>query len=501
MTISMFRNTFKEEHISSMKAIGRTARSDLVSFLSKNNFLVRGRGAAAHGHDLTHTLMDGSGGGKICLPDSAIEGFMAAYGADLADGKDLFVVERRTSIFKMHFDLDFKKIHSKDVTESIVKTIQEAVAGFVATEATKESWCVVCAVLDSADRTTRKAPGLHIVFPWLQVDTDMALWLRSSVVSLLRSRCGQLEQDWETVVDIAVLTTNGLRMVGSDKCRDCSTCHNSPDARLFCGDCNRRGRVPEGKIYLPWLTIPEAETKQLLADLCANLAYGAHMCSTRVPSDMQQVCPWFSKPTGAPPPSVRTRLKSAETKLANGKDHSLTESAGGKLRLRTENVELSDALRAALQLTLASHHQCYAALEPYSLERLVGPKNGDTYCLKVRGFGCRFCQNKRSEHGQQTVYFIISARGIVQRCYSRKPLERVHGLCEKFASAPTPLHDDLMLLLYPRSAEVPVKQTKLRQSLATIPTSALDGNLKRNRESLEFAERMFGDSALKRLAF
>lgn len=48
--------------------------------------------------------MDGSGGGKICLPDSAIEGFMAAYRADLANGKDLFVVERRTSIFEMHFE-------------------------------------------------------------------------------------------------------------------------------------------------------------------------------------------------------------------------------------------------------------------------------------------------------------------------------------------------------------------------------------------------------------
>jgi hypothetical protein len=397
----------------------------------------------------------------------------------------------------MHFDLDLKTLHPRETSESIVRTLHEAVAAFLSAEAaTKEAWCVTCAVLDANDKTLRKAPGLHVVFPWLQVDTEMALWLRSSAVRLLRSRFGELESDWETVVDIAVFTTNGLRMVGSDKCRDCPACRNGADARLFCGDCNRRGRVPEGKVYLPWLTTPEQETRQLLADILANLAYGAHMCSTRVPADMQRPCAVFAIPAGAPPPSVRTKLKGAEARHASGGGARPNEGAGGAPRLRTEAVELSAPLRGALQLTLAAHHPSYAALEPYSLEKLVGAKSGDTYRLKVRGFGSRFCQNKRGEHGQQSVYFIVSPRGVAQRCYSRKALERVHGLCENFASAPTPLHEDLALLLYPRAAAIPSEAPK---ALAP-PACALDCSLKRNRKSLDLAARMFGEPRAKRRA-
>ena len=208
MRISLPRSTSSWEHRTSADRQERALRSELLSFLSTNEFLVRADEQAPR-RALTHTLLDGSGGGKICLPDSAGEGFMAAYGADLSKGTDLFVVERRTAVFKMHFDLDLKTLHAPDTTESVVDTLQEAVAAFITTDRkNKEAWCITCAVLDAEDRTMRKAPGLHVVFPWLQVDSEMALWLRASVVRLLRSRFAELESDWETVVDIAVLTSN-----------------------------------------------------------------------------------------------------------------------------------------------------------------------------------------------------------------------------------------------------------------------------------------------------
>ena len=410
-----------------MNNTGPNPRSDLISFLLRNHFLVRGRGERPE--ELTHTLMDGHAGGRICLPDHAMDGFMNAYGSDLNQGKRLYVIERRTPVFKMHFDLDLKIIHTEADTTALLDVLHGAVASFLPRGA-KENWCITCAVLND-ERVIRKAAGLHIVFPWLFVDTEQALWLRASVVAQLQTKCTGMEKDWETAVDVAVLTTNGFRMVGSDKCKDCATCHNSRDARSFCSDCSRQGRVPQSKVYLPWKTLPEEATRKLRADIRANLAYAVRMCSTRIPVGRQQRTAAFRVPVGAPAPAGRRKA--------------LAPHGGPGAQLRADSVCVTPELRSALQETLATHHCAYAALEIVGFERLLGLSFG----LKVRGFGCRFCQNKEAEHTQQTVYFVLSPKGIVQRCYSRKGLQRHHGLCESYASASSPLSRELDMLLFP----------------------------------------------------
>ena len=470
-----------------MKDDRPNARSELISFLSKNHFLVRGRGPPPE--ELTHTLMDGSSGGRICLPDHALDGFMSAYGNDLNNGKKLFVVERRTPVFKMHFDLDLKQLHEPEKTEEILTVLQGAVASFLVGAEGKEAWCIACAVLDPT-LTWRKTPGIHVVFPWLFVDTDKALWLRSSVVSKLRQRFPDLESDWETTVDVVVLTTNGLRMVGSDKCRDCPTCRNVRDARDFCPDCSRQGRIPEEKVYWPWKTLPSQETSGLLADVRSNLAYAVRMCSTRVPVDKQRTTACFSVPCGAPPPSVRRKLSAAAAR-AGGKDHVLGEQDIGSLRLRTELMEITPELRAALQESLANHHPAYEALEVASLERLVGVRHRENFCLKVRGFGCRYCQNRGAEHGQQTIYFILSARGVTQRCYSRKPIVRRTGLCEKYVSPSTCILPALMHLLFP---ETPLPPETWKGRAASASSDSANAPTKRDRRDsgLALAEKLLG---------
>ena len=142
-------------------SVRKFKRSPLISFLSTNNFLVRGRGTPQQ--EITHTLMDGAGGGKICLPDSAISGFFDAYGAELESGNPAFVIERRSPTFKMHFDMDFTDLMPDVETVQIVNTICETVCSFMPGAPAKHSWCIVCAVLD--DSKVRKSPGLHLVFP------------------------------------------------------------------------------------------------------------------------------------------------------------------------------------------------------------------------------------------------------------------------------------------------------------------------------------------------
>lgn len=432
------------------QAPDHTMRSELLAFLCKNHYMVRGRAAA--GVVLTHTLMDGRAGGRICLPDSAMTGFISAYGSDLAQGCKLYVIERRTPVFKMHFDLDLKTIHDDETAAAVLETLRQTVAEFLAPGLPKESWCVACAVLGDDGR--RKAPGLHVVFPWLFVNSEQAKWIRSSVVSRLRAHLPDLENNWDEVVDIAVLTTNGLRMVGSDKCTDCPVCRNNRDARDFCPDCNRQGKVPENKIYWPWLAFPAEDARALRADVCGNPAYAVQMCSTRIPLDRQCPTPRFVVPTGAPPPSVLCRAGGPR----DHRDHTLQELPPTRSRLRMERVDLTPDLRAALSATLATHHSAYASVDVSSLERLTSARRRDSFLVKVRGFGCRYCQNKRADHTQQTVYFLIMPSGISQRCYSRKSEMRHAGFCENYSSAPTPLAPQLAQLLFPDAAPRGIKR-------------------------------------------
>lgn len=445
-------------------------RSSLISFLTKNNCLLRHSNASTQ---LTHTLMDGAGGGKISLPDEIIDGFFDAYGQDLLRKQKLYVIERRTPIFKLHFDLDLTQLHSDAKTRELLQRMRSAVERFYPVPEREEtSWAVCCAVLD--EQRQRRAKGLHVVFPWLLVNDEQALWIRALMVSTLRAELPQLEADWEIVVDVQVLTSNGMRMVGSDKSKPCPECRNVRDAREFCSHCSRQGRIAEDKIYVPWLCEPPEEG--LLRDLLGNLPHAVRMCSTRVPSSKQLATPGFLVPAGAPPSSRCRKLPQNEAR--DGQTHQLCEQAATPMRLRLESVPLTEELRAALKETLANHHSSYAQLDIAQLERLTSARR-PTFSVRVRGFGCRFCQNRGAEHTTQTVYFILTDRGAVQRCYSRKQVSRKHGFCDKFASASTPILPRLMELLFPEARPV-------------LPIAEEHEQKAAKRSGIDLAELLFG---------
>jgi hypothetical protein len=158
-----------------------------------------------------------------------------------------------------------------------------------------------------------------------------------------------------------------------------------------------------------------------------------------VPAARQASSPHFAVPARAPPPSALRRA---------GRELELTEP-GERTRWQALGVSLDAALREAVEASLRQHHSAYASLEVRSVERLTSQRLRDSFCVKTRGFGSRFCQCKGDEHSQATVYFLLSKRGVTQRCFSRKPVSRRGGLCEKYSSAPSPATAELLRLLWP----------------------------------------------------
>jgi hypothetical protein len=378
-------------------------RSELVSFLSKNHFLVRGRAGPAV--ELSHTLLDGSCGGRIVLPDSAVHGFFTAYGADLMS---------HVPLFKMHLDMDFTVQHSDDDLVALLETAHQVARSFFE----KEARLIACAVLCEGVRT---GTGLHILFPWMLLDSSAALCVRSAMLEAFRKRHAALEADWEKVVDISVLTTNGLRMVGSDKCKDCVICGNGSEARPFCSACSMRGRVPQKRVYWPWRVAPlDASMTAMLADMRLNGAHAARLCSIRAPG--RSKTPGFTFPEKGS--LVRTRQLGS---LAD--------------------VPLGPGLLRALTSMLCRMDPHFRELTLHSVTSIdaVDAK----FIIKVRGAGCRFCLNKGTEHTSQSIYFVASRSGIAQRCFSQKADVRSGGLaCADFSSQMVPLSPELAAALF-----------------------------------------------------
>lgn len=421
-------------------------RPALITYLDRNGCIVR-RGVSSEPAELTHTLMNGASGGKICVHDGAVDGFYAAYGDDLARGHKLFVIERRSQIFNMHLDCDFKKIPSEQSLRAFVDVVHKTVALYFRRgndEASpKAARCIACAVL-ADDKETRKAPGLHLMFPFAPVDEAAALWIRAGVVHALRDLRGFDGEEWSSVIDICVLTSSGLRMVGSDKCKTCSACKNTAENRPFCLPCKRTGKVAEEKVYWPYLAWPEDDTElqAILAQAKANPAHAARLCSTRRPAGTM-VCKEFSVPDGAPAATTKRRL----SKVDGDRSFGFSDEGPSLPRVKSSSPILLGPKQGELLLgAIRGFHPAYSKVEVKEVREW---KKGSMAVVKVAGFGSRFCLNKGADHTGQSIYFVVTPLGgIAQRCFSRKDVQRQCGACASFTSSAKPISIELRLALF-----------------------------------------------------
>lgn len=447
--------------------------SSLANYLHRNGCFVRGRTpAGAEGPELTHTLMNGAYGGKISVRENAIDGFFAAYGEDLSRGQKLYVIERRSEVFNMHFDCDFKNILSDELLRKFVIVVQSAVAKyFCDDEEAKdaalptEAKCIVCAVL-SEDGLTRKAPGVHLMFPFAPVDEPAALWIRAGVVYALCGLQGFEGEDWSKVIDVCVLTTSGLRMVGSDKCKTCSSCLNSQTNRPLCAQCGYRGKVPENKIYWPYFAWPEddVELQQTFANAKANPAHAARLCSTRRPKGTS-VSSKFRVPPCAPPAATKKRtLSSGSQGDATDRIFALCDKEQKLPKIiRNSRILFFDQEKFSVLLwAIRKYHPSYDKLDIKEVREWKSEtgnrQTNSSIVVKVAGFGSRFCLNKGADHTSQSIFFVVTPLGgISQHCFSRKEVLRKCGLCSSFASTPKPISSELRFILFGEAGQDAVR--------------------------------------------
>lgn len=421
------------------------APDSLMQFFRTRNCIIK----QGEERKITHMRMDGGYGGKFHIPPEALTEFYTAYGTELYNERPLFYIEKNTPIFMMHFDVDFPSLMEEDRTVAFCETLHAAVAEYFQTPRK----AVVCAILDVTG--ARKGAGLHILFPKTYVNEEMACAVWAGVVARCEEKLPWGRDTWEKVVDVAVLAEKGsLRMVGSDKCVDCPSCHNNLEQKKFCPHCNQRGKISCNKIYWPWKTFPNTPlNQQELDDMRLNKAHAARYCSIQSARDKPSED--FAIPVGAP--LAKLVAKCRLTRVGNNA-MPMQAPCSEALSLRSEILE-------ALTQSIRNYDSHFGQL---LIRDVVKLSSKPPRCwIRVRGYHDRYCLNKGCEHASNQIYFVLTTKGLSQRCYSKKLELRDSGrYCKDFEGPPKPVPDEVITTLLDtpqeRRAISPARASKKR---------------------------------------
>lgn len=226
----------------------------ITAWLKRNGCDVNAGGSTA----MTHTIMTG---GTLHVPEDLYDEFLGVYGREIEGGehKLTYSEKRSPDVFRMYFDLDIleKSAMGEARVLDIVREVQRTVALFFVDAADETLKCVVSRTKtkekhvkvvvprvpvvtggDDAQPPRREEPctydkfiknGVHLNFPKLLVNLEIALQIRFSVVNQLEKRFGQrpiASNPWSDVIDKAPYF-NGLKMIGSVKKDQCKACDSS----------------------------------------------------------------------------------------------------------------------------------------------------------------------------------------------------------------------------------------------------------------------------------
>lgn len=348
--------------------------------LLKRGWLLKGSGNPNQ-PPATHLFLDG---GKAAIPDEHAGTFLNMYTNALLRGETVYVVELKTSAFRLFFDVD---MHVAEVQEaSYLETFAQI------HKQAFEFWClpptarmVVCAApLKKCEDGTTKV-GYHIYWPDIIVNAPIALAFRSHLIDFLSS-------EWADILDPCVFKGNGIRMVYSDK---------APGQQRPYVPC----LVVEGPDGAPETLPPWPQSALLIRTY-------AHDLSVRT----------FGVPL---------------THCKNGIDQLADDAKFGHFKPgEGATVRLDSLPQETLKIVHASLPKVFETQQFTGVFRTK-------MCVMLRS-SSRFCQNVGREHRTSTVYFAVGPKGVAQRCYCRKDERGCDAYCSPWYPLPKPVIEGLL---------------------------------------------------------
>lgn len=430
---------------------------------------------------LTNVLMDGFRGGRIAISDLDYPDFLNRYADDIESGTRVAVIECKTAVFRFYADLDIEMdvALTEDQRSVIVSHFIDGLRPFFKGAPPNRLQCMLLTA-PPKEKDGFVKNGMHLIFPNVLVGDHEALLIRENVVSELSLKLGEgfCRNSWSDAVDKAVYIGSGLRMMGSVKVITCPACKKRDSEA--CGMCLGKGRVDEPRAYCferffgsdgkEDATLTCVLNRSVLKQVVYSSIRQFHPDKSpefeRFPGAPSYIAPTMQDPTK--PPRLSTCTELAEDKNAS------------RAWKRSRSVVTDKRVRDICERVVRSRVN-RARYGSVMVREISTDSTRSFYDVKVSGQGSSFCQNKMDDHRSNTVYFHITANGVDQRCFCRRPdVRKANVPCGKYRSAVHAIAEEDRLTLFcarenGNTAESRAKQ--LQHALQKSPTSCGDADI------------------------
>ena len=191
----------------------------------------------------------------------------------------------------------------------------------------------------------------------------------------------------------------GPSLPGSVKFLKCTQCSNRAGTRRECSHCVFRGTVVAPGTMAPLVRLEFNDAGILSCETTPPPVEECFIhCAGPIPST-------WRTPPGTP---FCVHVDSGRNPL------------GGLWKSRRRQTDISPDLRALLQRVVRSIHLSFSKLVVST--RSVHRVSPDKYVVHPCGIGSHSCMKFRGEHTDSYVLFVITPRGVTQRCYSSEML-------------------------------------------------------------------------------
>jgi len=439
----------------------------------------------------THLIMSGFDKGKIYLPQSKHQEFLRCYQCDLECNAQHFLIEMRTPVFRFFCDFDIKTTRSWDdeIILSIMKKLQQVVKScydgsdfppkqfdlfilktyntYVGSVPDKNQVHYLDGTGQPGDSPQKKANlykiGIHPVFPHLYVDQQQALSIRQQIVRAMEDEyMDRLEtyNTWEDIVDVSVYMDNGLRMPGSYKVSKCDQCKGSSTRKsknpAQCYQCGGFGRVAVNRSYNPFAYIHGHGAK---VQRNTRFSWSKVLALTSIRMFDVSLTPGFKSELLVDKPPPRKRIEQ------QGQTVTILEEDEKVLRTQDHRFPYQIPISDERFQVIRDFIHTLPKYKRVVIKSVRQNNTKDVYCVNVQGEGSRYCSNIQRDHNSNSIYFIITKKACIQRCFCRcnTTRGRINGMCKNYRSPPYELTPMMFIRLFPFVRDK--KTTSYKQSL------------------------------------
>lgn len=431
-------------------------------------------------------------GGLYHIPGVLQSSFWSILSKIDPDREAWALVERLHDINRVFFDFDLKLQPDEspphlDRWKEVATSVRNATKRcFPSLDESKFDAYVSMGKEPYIDKKGKLKCGVHMIMPKLALQLETQRLLQLTVVEILNDKynksckilCeGAKNLDWGEIVDVEVYSgkgKGGLRTILSYKAKDCPMCNNKREHKLDCDNCNKYGKVTDGRPYMPQVSIKHpandwvedgkaSRNHSIFAKNAVDVVEEDDTLNFEVPDDLAKRVRNASMKTygsyngvlinltldrnnknlKAAAKSIKAQTSKKKRKRDGRKalgvqewddESQINESLkyagnafnGSKERVVFDNNELHKRLTKFIgeNVKVGSFVYPYAKGKAEVNKKFIclsgykGQRVKQKFIVELSGEGSKYCITKKGTHTSRNAWFLLKEEGFTQRCFS-----------------------------------------------------------------------------------